>query len=340
MARIGMIGAGTWGTALTWLLTNNGHEVTVWSALAAEIEMLRREHEQKEKLPGVKLSETTAFTTELARAAEGMDLLVLAVPSPFTRSTSKQLCPLVREGQIIVNVAKGIEENTLLTLSQIIEQEIPQAEVAVLSGPSHAEEVGRGMPTAITAAARRKRTAEYVQNIFMSDVFRVYASPDVYGVELGAALKNVVALAAGIADGIGCGDNTKAALITRAIKEIAALGMKLGGHFETFYGLSGIGDLIVTCASMHSRNRRAGILIGQGKTMQEAMDEVHMVVEGVYSAKAAMGLSARCGVPLPIIEQVNAVLFSGKSAVQAMNDLMMRDKKIEITDDIGWELPD
>ena len=340
MARIGMIGAGSWGTALTWLLTNNGHEVTVWSALAAEIEMFRREHEQKEKLPGVKLSETTAFTTELARAAEGMDLLVLAVPSPFTRSTSKQLCPLVREGQIIVNVAKGIEENTLLTLSQIIEQEIPQAEVAVLSGPSHAEEVGRGMPTAITAAARRKRTAEYVQNIFMSDVFRVYASPDVYGVELGAALKNVVALAAGIADGIGCGDNTKAALITRAIKEIAALGMKLGGHFETFYGLSGIGDLIVTCASMHSRNRRAGILIGQGKTMQEAMDEVHMVVEGVYSAKAAMGLSARCGVPLPIIEQVNAVLFSGKSAVQAMNDLMMRDKKIEITDDIGWELPD
>lgn len=340
MARIGMIGAGSWGTALTWLLTNNGHEVTVWSALSAEIEMLRQEHEQKEKLPGVKLSETTAFTTDLARAAEGMDLLVLAVPSPFTRSTSKQLCPLVREGQIIVNVAKGIEENTLLTLSQIIEQEIPQAEVAVLSGPSHAEEVGRGMPTAITAAARRKRTAEYVQNIFMSDVFRVYASPDVYGVELGTALKNVVALAAGIADGIGCGDNTKAALITRAIKEIAALGMKLGGHFETFYGLSGIGDLIVTCASMHSRNRRAGILIGQGKTMQEAMDEVHMVVEGVYSAKAAMELSARCGVPLPIIEQVNAVLFSGKSAVQAMNDLMMRDKKIEITDDIGWELPD
>lgn len=340
MARIGMIGAGSWGTALTWLLTNNGHEVTVWSALSAEIEMLRQEHEQKEKLPGVKLSETTAFTTDLARAAEGMDLLVLAVPSPFTRSTSKQLCPLVREGQIIVNVAKGIEENTLLTLSQIIEQEIPQAEVAVLSGPSHAEEVGRGMPTAITAAARRKRTAEYVQNIFMSDVFRVYASPDVYGVELGAALKNVVALAAGIADGIGCGDNTKAALITRAIKEIAALGMKLGGHFETFYGLSGIGDLIVTCASMHSRNRRAGILIGQGKTMQEAMDEVHMVVEGVYSAKAAMELSARCGVPLPIIEQVNAVLFSGKSAIQAMNDLMMRDKKIEITDDIGWELPD
>lgn len=340
MARIGMIGAGSWGTALTWLLTNNGHEVTVWSALSAEIEMLRQEHEQKEKLPGVKLSETTAFTTDLAQAAEGMDLLVLAVPSPFTRSTSKQLCPLVREGQIIVNVAKGIEENTLLTLSQIIEQEIPQAEVAVLSGPSHAEEVGRGMPTAITAAARRKRTAEYVQNIFMSDVFRVYASPDVYGVELGAALKNVVALAAGIADGIGCGDNTKAALITRAIKEIAALGMKLGGHFETFYGLSGIGDLIVTCGSMHSRNRRAGILIGQGKTMQEAMDEVHMVVEGVYSAKAAMELSARCGVPLPIIEQVNAVLFSGKSAVQAMNDLMMRDKKIEITDDIGWELPD
>ena len=251
MARIGMIGAGSWGTALTWLLTNNGHEVTVWSALSAEIEMLRREHEQKEKLPGVKLSETTAFTTDLAQAAEGMDLLVLAVPSPFTRSTSKQLCPLVREGQIIVNVAKGIEENTLLTLSQIIEQEIPQAEVAVLSGPSHAEEVGRGMPTAITAAARRKRTAEYVQNIFMSDVFRVYASPDVYGVELGAALKNVVALAAGIADGIGCGDNTKAALITRGLAEIRRLGTALGCDQETFFGLACTGDLVVTAGSLH-----------------------------------------------------------------------------------------
>ncbi len=340
MAKIGMIGAGSWGTALTWLLTNNGHQVTVWSALENEIEMLKREREQKEKLPGVILSEDTVFTTRLSEAVEGQDLLVLAVPSPFTRSTAGQLKELVKEGQIIVNVAKGIEETTLMTLSQIIEEEIPQAEVAVLSGPSHAEEVGKGMPTAIVAGAYRKKTAEYIQNIFMSEVFRVYASPDVLGIELGAALKNVVALAAGIADGLGCGDNTKAALITRGIKEISRLGMKMGGHFESFYGLSGIGDLIVTCASMHSRNRRAGILIGKGYSMDEAMREVKMVVEGVYSAKAAMGLAARYDVPLPIIEQVNEVLFNGKSARQAMNDLMVRDKKIEITDDIVWQKPD
>ena len=340
MAKIGMIGAGSWGTALTWLLTNNGHQVTVWSALENEIEMLKREREQKEKLPGVILSEDTVFTTRLSEAVEGQDLQVLAVPSPFTRSTAGQLKELVKEGQIIVNVAKGIEETTLMTLSQIIEEEIPQAEVAVLSGPSHAEEVGKGMPTAIVAGAYRKKTAEYIQNIFMSEVFRVYASPDVLGIELGAALKNVVALAAGIADGLGCGDNTKAALITRGIKEISRLGMKMGGHFESFYGLSGIGDLIVTCASMHSRNRRAGILIGKGYSMDEAMKEVKMVVEGVYSAKAAMGLAARYDVPLPIIEQVNEVLFNGKSARQAMNDLMVRDKKIEITDDIVWQKPD
>lgn len=340
MAKIGMIGAGSWGTALTWLLTNNGHQVTVWSALENEIEMLKREREQKEKLPGVILSEDTVFTTRLSEAVEGQDLLVLAVPSPFTRSTAGQLKELVKEGQIIVNVAKGIEETTLMTLSQIIEEEIPQAEVAVLSGPSHAEEVGKGMPTAIVAGAYRKKTAEYIQNIFMSEVFRVYASPDVLGIELGAALKNVVALAAGIADGLGCGDNTKAALITRGIKEISRLGMKMGGHFESFYGLSGIGDLIVTCASMHSRNRRAGILIGKGYSMDEAMKEVKMVVEGVYSAKAAMGLAARYDVPIPIIEQVNEVLFNGKSARQAMNDLMVRDKKIEITDDIVWQKPD
>ena len=340
MAKIGMIGAGSWGTALTWLLTNNGHQVTVWSALENEIEMLKREREQKEKLPGVILSEDTVFTTRLSEAVEGQDLLVLAVPSPFTRSTAGQLKELVKEGQIIVNVAKGIEETTLMTLSQIIEEEIPQAEVAVLSGPSHAEEVGKGMPTAIVAGAYRKKTAEYIQNIFMSEVFRVYASPDVLGIELGAALKNVVALAAGIADGLGCGDNTKAALITRGIKEISRLGMKMGGHFESFYGLSGIGDLIVTCASMHSRNRRAGILIGKGYSMDEAMKEVKMVVEGAYSAKAAMGLAARYDVPLPIIEQVNEVLFNGKSARQAMNDLMVRDKKIEITDDIVWQKPD
>ncbi len=337
MVEIGMIGAGSWGTALAWLLEKNGHRVTVWSALEDEIRMLSQTHEQKEKLPGVILSEETVFTTDLSEAVKGKELLVLAVPSPFTRSTAHQMRELVSEGQIVVNVAKGIEEKTLFTLSQVIEEEIPQADVAVLSGPSHAEEVGKGMPTAIVAGAHRKETAERIQTLFMNETFRVYASPDVLGIELGAALKNVVALAAGIADGLGCGDNTKAALITRGIREISRLGMKMGGNVESFSGLSGIGDLIVTCASVHSRNRRAGVLIGKGYTMEEAMKEVKMVVEGVYSARAAMGLAARYGVDLPIIEQVNQVLFHGKAASEALTDLMVRDKKIEITDDSAWD---
>lgn len=329
MADISVIGAGSWGTALAVLLHRNGHHVTVWSIVEAEIEMLKTEREHKDKLPGVKLPEDMEFTTDLQAAVEGKDVLVLAVPSPYTRSTSHNMRPYVKGGQLIVNVAKGIEEKTLLTLSQIIEEELPQAEVAVLSGPSHAEEVGRGIPTTIVVGAKKKVTAEYLQNVFMNEVFRVYISPDVLGIELGAALKNVVALAAGIADGLGYGDNTKAALITRGITEIARLGVAMGGRFETFCGLTGIGDLIVTCASMHSRNRRAGILIGKGYTMQQAMDEVKMVVEGVYSAKAAMGLAKKYNVQIPIIEQVNSVLFDGQLADEAVKNLMLRDKKIE-----------
>ena len=336
MAKIGMIGAGSWGIALTWLLTNNGHQVTVWSALEDEIKMLCEKREHTSKLPGVLLPESVSFTTELEKAVVGMELLVLAVPSPFVRSTAHQLKDIAEEGQIIVNVAKGIEEKTLMTLSEVIEEEIPQAQVAVLSGPSHAEEVGKGVPTTIVAGAKTKKAAEKIQNIFMSPVFRVYTSPDVLGIELGAALKNVVALAAGIADGLGYGDNTKAALITRGITEISRLGMAMGGRRETFFGLSGIGDLIVTCASMHSRNRRAGILIGQGHTMEEAMEEVKMVVEGVYSARAAVGLAEKYHVSLPITEQVNQVLFYGKPAADAVGELMLRDKKIEITD-TEWE---
>lgn len=329
MADISIIGAGSWGIALAVLLYKNGHRVTVWSAIEAEIKMLQKEHEYKDKLPGVKLPEDMEFTTDLEQAVRGADVLVLAVPSPYTRSTSHTMADYVEERQLIVNVAKGIEEKTLLTLSQIIEEEVPQAKVAVLSGPSHAEEVGRGIPTTIVVGAKEKAVAEYLQNIFMNEVFRVYISPDVLGIELGAALKNVVALAAGIADGLGYGDNTKAALITRGITEIARLGVAMGGSFETFCGLTGIGDLIVTCASMHSRNRRAGILIGQGYTMKQAMDEVKMVVEGVYSAKAAMGLAKKYDVQLPIIEQVNAVLFEGQLADEAVKNLMLRDKKIE-----------
>ena len=332
MAKIGVIGAGSWGTALASLLYKNGNEVTVWSIMEQEIAMLKEKHEHLDKLPGVKLPEDMEFTTDLEASIKGMDLLVLAVPSPFTRSTSKSMAPFVADGQIIVNVAKGVEENTLMTLSEIIEQEIPNATVAVLSGPSHAEEVGRGVPTSIVVGAKKKETAEYIQDLFMNEVFRVYISPDVLGIELGGALKNVVALAAGIADGLGYGDNSKAALITRGSAEIARLGMAMGGKAQTFSGLTGMGDLIVTCASMHSRNRRAGILIGKGYTMDEAMAEVKMVVEGVYSAKAAMGLAKKYDVQLPIIEQVNMVLFEGKNAAEAVKDLMLRDKKVESSD--------
>lgn len=335
MANITIIGGGSWGIALSVLLHKNGHHITVWSKLPAEIEMLQNNHEHK-MLPGVILPEDMCFTMDARKALTDKDLLVFAVASAYTRQTAKELSPFVKDGQIIVNVAKGIEDITYKTLSEIIEEEIPNAEVAVLSGPSHAEEVSRGIPTTIVVGAKKKSTAEYLQNLFINDVFRVYTSPDVLGIELGGSLKNVVALAAGVADGLGYGDNTKAALITRGITEIARLGTAMGAKFETFCGLTGIGDLIVTCASMHSRNRRAGILIGQGKTMKEAMDEVQMVVEGVYSAKAALGLAKKYNVDLPIIEQVNEVLFNGKDASTAVKDLMLRDKKIEIND-TGWE---
>lgn len=335
MAKITILGGGSWGIAIAVLLHKNGHEITVWSALEAEVEMLKEKHEHK-MLPDVKLPENMVFTADDKEAVEGRDLLVMAVASSYTRITSHRISSLVAQDQKILNVAKGIEEHTLMTLSEIIEQEIPQADVAVMSGPSHAEEVGRGIPTTIVVGARSRATAEYIQNLFMNEVFRVYISPDVLGMELGGSLKNVVALAAGIADGLGYGDNTKAALITRGIAEIARLGIAMGGKFETFCGLTGIGDLIVTCASMHSRNRRAGILIGQGKTYEEAMAEVQMVVEGVYSAKAAMELAEKYQIQMPIIEQVNEVLFKGKSAAQAVKELMLRDRKVEVLD-IPWE---
>ena len=281
MADVSVIGAGSWGIALALVLAKNGNKVTVWSIVKEEIDMLNEKREHVDKLPGVPLPDDMIFTTDLEEAIKGKKVLVLAVPSVFTRSTANKMCAFVEEGQIIVNVAKGIEESTLMTLSDIIEEEIPQADVAVLSGPSHAEEVGRGVPTTIVVGAKTEETAAYLQNMFMNDVFRVYTSSDILGMELGGSLKNVVALAAGIADGLGYGDNTKAALITRGIAEISRLGVAMGGKAESFNGLTGIGDLIVTCASVHSRNRKAGVLMGQGKTMDEAMKEVKMVVEGV-----------------------------------------------------------
>ncbi|MGN0422899.1 MAG: NAD(P)H-dependent glycerol-3-phosphate dehydrogenase [Lachnospiraceae bacterium] len=331
MANVGIMGAGSWGTALALLLHKNGHQVTVWSINEDEVKMLSEKREHESKLPGVKIPEDMMFTTDIESTVKGKDFVVLAVPSPFTRSTSRNMCPFIAEGQIIVDVAKGIEESTLMTLSQQIEEEIPQADVAVLSGPSHAEEVGRGLPTTVVIGAKTKETADYLQEMFMSEVFRVYTSPDILGMELGGSLKNVIALAAGIADGLGYGDNTKAALITRGIAEIARLGVKMGGAIESFTGLTGIGDLIVTCASVHSRNRKAGYLIGQGMSMQEAMDEVKMVVEGVYSAKAAVKLGEKYDVSLPIINKVNEVLFENKDPREAVNELMLRDSKAEHT---------
>jgi NAD-dependent glycerol-3-phosphate dehydrogenase C-terminus len=294
----------------------------------------KREHESK--LPGVRLPEDMKITADLEDSLQDPDVAVLAVPSPFTRSTAHRMAPFVKKGQIIVNVAKGVEEHTLMTLSEIISEEIPQADVCVLSGPSHAEEVGKGLPTTCVVSAEKRETAEYLQGIFMSPVFRVYTTPDILGVELGGALKNVIALAAGTADGLGYGDNTKAALITRGIAEISRLGTKMGARAETFYGLSGIGDLIVTCASVHSRNRKAGYLMGKGYTMQEAMDEVKMVVEGVYSARAAKSLAEKYQVEMPIIEEVNKVLFEDKPAADAVRDLMLRDKKVE-TPMLPWQ---
>ncbi|MCD8015214.1 MAG: NAD(P)-dependent glycerol-3-phosphate dehydrogenase [Lachnospiraceae bacterium] len=329
MAKIGIIGAGSWGLALSKLLYENGNEVTLWSFLESDAELIRTTHELTSKLPGVKLPEQIAVSSDLSEVIPGKDVLVLVSPSAVVRETAKKMCPLVPDGMVIVNAAKGIEEGSLMTMTDIIEEEIPQANAAVISGPSHAEEVARSMPTTIVIGARDEATARMLQKLFMSPVFRVYISSDMVGIELGGSLKNVIALAAGIADGMGYGDNAKAALITRGIVEIARLGTKMGGHFETFCGLTGIGDLIVTCASMHSRNRRAGILLGQGYTMEEAMKEVNMVVEGVYSAKSALALARKYQVELPIIEQVNKVLFEGKNPKEAVSDLMLRDMGVE-----------
>ena len=319
------MGAGSWGTALAILCANNGHQVVLWSAT----NKFRKKREHVDCLPGTRFPDPVKIEDDVEEACKDKDIIAVSVASPYMRSTARLMKPFVKSGQIVVNVAKGIEEDTLMTLSQQIEQEIPQANVAVLSGPSHAEEVGRGLPTIVVIGAKEEETAKYLQEMFMNEVFRVYTSPDMLGMELGGSLKNVIALAAGIADGLGYGDNTKAALITRGIAEIARLGVKMGGAIESFTGLTGIGDLIVTCASVHSRNRRAGYLMGQGKSMQEAMDEVQMVVEGVYSAKAAVKLGKKYEVSLPIIDKVSEVLFEGKDPREAVNELMLRDSKAE-----------
>ena len=316
MAKASVLGAGAWGTALAMLLSDNGHEVTLWSPFAEQTEELRRTRKSA-ALGEVELPESLCFTSDLKEAAEGRELLVFATASVYTRGVAKEVKSFVKPGQLIVCVAKGIEDKSLLFQTDEVKQEIPDAVVTCLSGPSHAEEVARRLPTTCVAGAEDSEVAAKVQQLFMNRVFRVYTSTDVRGIELGGAVKNVIALAAGIA------------LITRGIAETARLGVKIGANWETFAGLTGIGDLIVTCASMHSRNRRAGILIGQGKSMEEAMREVGQVVEGVYSAKAALALAEREQVEMPIVEVVNRVLFSGLPAAEAVQMLMERDPVAE-----------
>lgn len=329
MSNISLLGAGTWGSALAIVLANKGHNVTIWTKIENEAKMLDSNRKNMKNLPGAQLPDEVKITLDLEEACKDRDLIVMAVASPYIRATAKSAKPFIREGQKIVNVSKGIEDGTLYTLSQVLNEELPQADIAVLSGPSHAEEVSRGVPTTVVVGAKTKETARYIQDIFMTELFRVYTSPDIIGIELGGSLKNVIALAAGIVDGLGFGDNTKAALMTRGMAEISRLGMKMGGKIETFAGLSGFGDLFVTCTSVHSRNWNAGNLMGQGKSMEEAMKEVNQVVEGVNSARAALALARKNEVDMPIVEQINLVLFEGKSPKDALSDLLMRDRRKE-----------
>lgn len=327
--KISVIGAGSWGTALARLLDSNGHQVTLWSIIEAEVKMLQEKREQVDKLPGAMLSDRIVVTGDMELATKDQEMIIFAVPSSFVRKTAQLLHSYIQKDSLIINVAKGLEDETLFTLQQVINDVLPGNEVVALSGPSHAEEVARNIPTSVVAATKDENTVKKVQDVFMNETFRVYGSQDVTGTEIGAALKNVIALAAGISDGLGFGDNTKAALMTRGMAEISRLGVAMGANNATFNGLTGIGDLIVTCTSMHSRNRRAGILIGQGATLDEALAEVKMVVEGVYSAKAALHLAQKFQVEMPIIEKINEVLFENKSPKEAVIELMSRDKKFE-----------
>ena len=329
MANIMILGSGGWGTALAVMCCKSGHCVTLWSYSQDELADIRRDGEHKKLLPGVSVPREITLTGDLT-AVRGADIVVFAVPSFAVRATAQRVSGLVRDGQVIVNVAKGLEDDSLKRLSNVIEEELPQARVVVLSGPSHAEEVSRGIPTAIVAASASKEAAKAVQDTFMNENFRIYINPDVVGVELGAALKNVIALAAGICDGLKLGDNTKAALMTRGITEMARLGVAMGGSAQTLAGLTGIGDLIVTCTSVHSRNRRAGIYIGEGLSPEQAVEKVGMTVEGYKTTHAAYLLAKKANVEMPIVNECYGVLFEGKSPKEAIRHLMQREKKDEI----------
>ena len=332
--KITVLGSGAWGTALALLLLENGNDVTLWSYTEEESRVLRETRENP-MLKGVALPENLKLTTDMA-AVKGCGLVVVATPSFAVRSTAARLRELADPGTILVSVSKGIEKDSSLRLSQVIEEEVgDKCPVVVLSGPSHAEEVGRHIPTGVVAAADELAVAEQVQSLFMNPRFRVYTSDDKVGTEICAALKNVVALCAGCCDGMGCGDNTKALLMTRGMAEMARLGVALGGRKETFTGLAGMGDLIVTCCSMHSRNRRCGILIGQGKPVQEAIQEIGAVVEGYYAAANARTLARKAGVEMPIAQAAYEVLYEGRDVQGVVADLMSRAKRSELEE--NWD---
>ncbi|AOQ24050.1 Glycerol-3-phosphate dehydrogenase [Moorella thermoacetica] len=326
---IAVLGAGSWGTALAVLLAHKGFRVNLWARRPELATALRETGENKTYLPGVRLTGTIIPTADLPAAVKGAGLVVLSVPSHAVRSTARLLKPFLPKGTVVVNTAKGLELETKKRLSQVLVEE-GLDRVAVLSGPSHAEEVGRGLPTTVVVAAADRETAEYVQDVFMDPTFRVYTNPDIIGVEFGGALKNIIALATGMADGLGLGDNTRAALMTRGMAEIARLGVALGGKVLTFAGLSGIGDLIVTCTSMYSRNRRAGILLGKGQSLEEVLDAVGMVVEGVRTTAAARELAFQYGIKMPITEEIYQVLYKGKPVGDCVAALMERPRTHEV----------
>ena len=333
MTKVGVLGAGTWGVALARMLCRSGCAVTVWSALPQEVASLSQTRRHP-NLPGMALPEELVFTGDMSLVCENKDILLFAVPSVYVRATAAKAAPYILAGQIIVDVAKGIEPDTLFTLTQVIEDELQKAgnqtaRLVALSGPTHAEEVALDKPTTIVSASNDPAAAEWVQDVFMNTCLRVYTNPDVLGVELCGALKNIIALAAGVSAGLGFGDNAKAAIITRGMVEIARLGKAMGCREETFYGLAGVGDLIVTATSCHSRNNRAGTLMGQGIAPREAVAQVGMVVEGVNALPAAMALSQRYGVEMPIIQAVDAVVNHGADPADTVMGLMQREKKPE-----------
>ncbi len=327
MARITVLGSGGFGISLAVMLQKQGHQVTVWSAFPAELEAIRRDGEQRQKLPGVPIPPEIALSSELT-CVQGSDLVLFGIPSQFVRSVAKQVSPYLADGMIVVNTGKGLEDGTQKPLSVVLQEELPQATVCILTGPSHAEEVGRGIPTSVVLASDSEAAAYYAMDLLTNSVFRVYYNDDVLGCELGGALKNIIALCAGVCDGLGYGDNTKAAMMTRGIHEITRLGVAMGARSSTFSGLTGIGDLIVTCTSMHSRNRRAGILIGQGIAPDAAVEQIG-TVEGYHCCKVAYVLAQQLQVDMPITEQLYQVLFQGADVRAALGRLMSRPSKHE-----------